>query len=461
MKHFLKVLSGTLVLLLLLTQSCKKDATVTDVTLNESSITLSEGDSFKLIATVHPGNATNQNVSWQSSNEDVATVDNNGLVLAVSVGRATIIVVTEDGNKTANCAVEVVPIATTAVVLNKHADTLGGNETMTLTATVFPENATNKNVTWRSTNTSVATVNNNGLVTTTMNGGTALIIVTTADGLNSDTCRLTVVIPVESVSLNQNTASMGLGETLPLTATILPSTATNRAVTWRSTNESVVTVNSNGVVSAVSLGSASIIVTTADGGKTDTCVVTVVQSVPNCNSNTPGWGTSLGTVGFVSPNTWDFAGLRWSDDVVASNCSEKTTFSVNQSSNFNADCRNNPGFGDLFSWCAMARFKDEICPEGWRVPTRDEFLALDAAIGETGAARFNKYVSDWGAKLGGFTNVTGSVTSPGTAVYYWSQTTATSVANGIALTLTSPNLVNPQHTLPRSIGATIRCVQDL
>jgi uncharacterized protein (TIGR02145 family) len=254
---------------------------------------------------------------------------------------------------------------------------------------------------------------------------------------------------------------MGLGETLPLTATILPSTATNRAVTWRSTNESVVTVNSNGVVSAVSLGSASIIVTTADGEKTDTCVVTVVQPVPNCNSNTPGWGTSLGTVGFVSPNTWDFAGLRWSDDVVASNCSEKTTFNVNQSSNFNADCRNNPGFGDLFSWCAMARFKDEICPEGWRVPTRDEFLALDAAIGGTAAEKFDKYVSDWGAKLGGWANFAGSVMNQGTIVYYWSQTTATNPSNGVALTLTAPSSVSPQFNLLRSIGATIRCVQDL
>ncbi|MDR0436788.1 MAG: Ig-like domain-containing protein, partial [Bacteroidales bacterium] len=292
MRTLFSMLTSALILLSFLTACNKKDAVVTGVTLNETSITLIEGEFFELIATVHPGNAANKNVSWQSTNEAVATVDGNGSVFAVSIGQATIIVITEDGEKTAVCAVNVAPMNVISVVLNRTTAELGGNDTMTLIATVLPEQATNKNVSWRSTNTSVANVNN-GFVTTTMNGGTTLIIVTTEENEKSDTCRLTVIIPVEGVSLDRKVASIGLGDSLTLRANVLPATATNKAVTWRSTNTSVATVN-DGVVKAIALGTTSIIVVTDENEKADTCLVTAVETVPNCNTNTPGWGTSLG-----------------------------------------------------------------------------------------------------------------------------------------------------------------------
>jgi uncharacterized protein (TIGR02145 family) len=435
----------------------KDDTAVTGVALNETKLTLTEGNTFQLLATVQPGNAANKDVTWQSTNTAVATVD-AGLVTAVSIGQATIIVVTEDGQKTATCAVSVVPVTVTSVVLDQKTAELGGNQTLPLTATVLPERATNKNVTWRSSNPSVATVNNNGIVTSTSTGGTAMIIVTTDEGGKSDTCHLTVTISVESVSLDLNTATVGLGDELTLRATVLPLSAANRAVTWESTNPSIVTVD-NGVVHGVALGTASVVVKTTEGGKTDTCYVTVVQPVPNCNSSTPGWGANLGTVSFISNNTWSFGGLKWSDDVIASAC-DKTTYNVNQSSNFNADCRSNGTHGHLFSWCAIARFKDGICPVGWRIPTAAEFLSLDIAIGETGSTKFDKYISDWGATLGGWVNFAGSMMQQGTSAYYWSQTSP-NVQNGTALSITSPSSVNAQLSTPRQTGATLRCVQNL
>ena len=257
---------------------------VTGVTLDKTSYEMTEGDEFTLTATVNPSNATNKNVSWKSSNTSVATVS-NGKVTALKAGTTTITVTTEDGSKTATCSVtvnaKVYPV--TGVSLDKTTATLTEGETLTLTATVNPSNATNKNVSWKSSNTSVATVS--GGKVTALKAGSATITVTTEDGSKTATCSVTVnakVYPVTSVSLNKSTATLTEGETLTLTATVNPSNATNKNVSWKSSNTSVATV-SNGKVTAVKAGSATITVTTEDGGKTATCSVTV-KAIVNVTS---------------------------------------------------------------------------------------------------------------------------------------------------------------------------------
>ncbi|MBO5280595.1 MAG: Ig-like domain-containing protein, partial [Clostridia bacterium] len=164
---------------------------VTGVTLNKSSATLTEGDTLTLTATVAPTNATNKNVTWKSSDTTVATVS-NGVVTAKKAGTATITVATADGNKTATCTVTVKAktISVTGVTLNKTSATLTEGDTLTLTATVAPTNATNKNVTWKSSDTTVATVSNG--VVTAKKAGTATITVMTADGSKTATCTVTV-----------------------------------------------------------------------------------------------------------------------------------------------------------------------------------------------------------------------------------------------------------------------------
>ena len=168
---------------------------VTGVTLNISELTLTVGDpDGKLTATVLPDNATDKNVTWSSSNTDVATVDTEGNVHAVAPGNATITVTTEDGSKTATCAVTVenpiVPV--TGVTLNIIELTLTvGDSDRKLTATVLPDNATNKNVTWSSSNTDVATVDTEGNVHAVAPGN-ATITVTTEDGSKTATCEVTV-----------------------------------------------------------------------------------------------------------------------------------------------------------------------------------------------------------------------------------------------------------------------------
>lgn len=170
----------------------------------------------------------------------------------------------------------------TDITLNKTSHSFNAaNQTVTLTATVTPTNATNKNVTWTSSNTAVATVSNTGVVTAVADG-TATITATTADGTNlSATCTVTVSIPVPATGITLNKTSHSFNaanQTVTLTATVTPANATNKDVTWTSSNTAVATVSSAGVVTAVAYGTATITATTADGTSiTATCQVTFNQ----------------------------------------------------------------------------------------------------------------------------------------------------------------------------------------
>ena len=169
---------------------------VTGVTLDKDSLTLTEGNTAQLTATVKPDNATNKNVTWTSSDETVATVT-DGLVTALKEGTATITVTTEDGSKTATCAVTVTAatVPVTGVTLSQTQASLYYNRTpntLTLTATVAPDNATNQAVTWTSSDSTVAAVDQNGVVTA-LARGTAVITATAADGRGaSASCTVTV-----------------------------------------------------------------------------------------------------------------------------------------------------------------------------------------------------------------------------------------------------------------------------
>ena len=252
---------------------------VQSVGLNKTELALEVGKTGTLEAKVEPSDATNKNVTWSSSNPEVATVD-NGVVTAVSAGEAIITVTTEDGAKTATCKVTVnapqtVPV--TGVTLDKAELTLEKGSTGTLKATVEPQNATNNTVTWSSSNPEFATVAN-GTVTA-VSAGTATITVTTADGNHKATCTVTVIpktVQVSGIQV-QGSASVYVGGSTKLTATVTPTNATNQKVTWSSNNESVATVGTDGTVTAVSAGTATITVTTEDGQKTAACTVTVLS----------------------------------------------------------------------------------------------------------------------------------------------------------------------------------------
>ena len=258
-----------------------KAVNVTEVTLDKTELTLTEGETETLTATVRPDNADNRKVTWSSDKTEVATVDGAGRVTAVKAGEAVVTVTTEDGGKTATCKVTVKAkvIGVTEVTLDRTELTLTEGETETLTATVRPDNADNRKVTWSSDKTEVATVDGAGRVTA-VKAGEAVVTVTTEDGGKTATCKVTVkakAVPVTGVEVNPWAVTLSVRGTSKLSYTIRPADATNQNVKWESDNPSVATVDSDGNVRAVSAGVAKVSAVTEDGGFRSGCTVTVKE----------------------------------------------------------------------------------------------------------------------------------------------------------------------------------------
>ena len=254
---------------------------VTSVTLDKTDLTLDVNGTAKLNITVKPDDATTKTVTWKSDNEGVAIVDNNGNVTAKAAGTATI-TATVDG-KSASCKVTVNGQTTTvpvqSVELNQTTLELKAGNTATLTATVKPESATDKTVTWTSDKPEIAAVE--GGTVTAKAEGTAII--TAKAGEQTATCTVTVTkadVAVESVTLDKNSLELKAGNNATLTATVKPESATDKTVTWTSDKPEIAAVE-GGTVTAKVEGTATITVTTVDGGKTATCKVTVTpKTVP-------------------------------------------------------------------------------------------------------------------------------------------------------------------------------------
>ena len=251
---------------------------VSGVSLDKESLTMTVGDTANLTATVIPDSASDRIVSWSVSPEGIARVE-NGRVMALAEGTATVTATTNSGGFTASCTVTVYPHVS-GVTLTPSALSLKiGDDPFTLNAIVSPDNALNRTVNWSSSAPSVAAVDENGSVTAVADG-TATITVTTDDGGYTASCVVTVIQPVTGVTLAPDILSMKVGdEPAQLTANVLPAGASDKTVIWTSSAPSVAAVDDNGRVTAVADGTATVTVTTRDGGFTASCEVTVIQPV--------------------------------------------------------------------------------------------------------------------------------------------------------------------------------------
>lgn len=260
----------------------KKVIAVTSVVLGNTELTLVEGEEEKLAVAVTPENATDKSVVWESGNESVATVSQEGLVTAVGEGKATITVKTNDGGFSASCEVTVKKkvIAVTGVKLSAASMTLREGDKGTLTATVEPANATNKNVEWWTSDLDVVSVTStsggsNGYVEA-RGAGKATVTVKTEDGEFSASCEITVEkkeVPVTGIALEQSSLLLPVGNTYALKAHVQPSNATDQDIKWGSSNGGVATVDQTGKVTAVAAGTVDILATLA--GKFARCTVKV------------------------------------------------------------------------------------------------------------------------------------------------------------------------------------------
>lgn len=227
---------------------------------------------------------TVKSTTYSSDKETVAKVSEDGTITAVAEGTAKIttkIVLSDDTEKVLTTTITVekktpAVISVTGVTMSSKTLTLTEGKSGQLTAKVAPENATNKNVTWKSDNEKVAKVSSTGRVTA-VKAGTTKITVTTVDGKKTATCTVTVKankVPVKSVKLNKTKLTMGVKETFTLKATVAPKNATNKKVSWKidKKGKKFVTMK-NGKLTAKKKGKATITATV--DGKKATCKVTV------------------------------------------------------------------------------------------------------------------------------------------------------------------------------------------
>lgn len=264
---------------------------VSSIKINATSKTLYNGKSTTLKATVFPINATNKSLTWKSSNTKVATVDKNGKVKALKVGNAIITATSTDGsNVSAQCKIKVVQ-RVTKIKLNKSIINLSKKgKTAKLKATVLPNNAYNKSVTWKSNNTKVVTVAKNGKIKATTNKGTTYVNAIAKDG-SKIRIRVLVVVgeKVKKITLNKTSVTLNRGaknRTFQLKKAIKNKNATYKGVSWFSSNKNVATVNSNGKVTIKHRGKVVITVKAKDGSsKSAKCKVTVRQLVTKLSYN--------------------------------------------------------------------------------------------------------------------------------------------------------------------------------
>lgn len=247
---------------------------VKKVALNKTSVSLQEGASTTLKVTLTPKNTTQKTLQWSTSNKKVATVSSKGVVKAVNKGTATITIKVKGTTKKATCKVTVkaktpAKIKVTKLTFGEKQKTLEEGSTYQTRITVAPSNATNKSVAYISSNASVATVDANGKVVA-KKVGNATITATAKDGSGKTaTCKITVkakpAVEVTKLSFAENEKKLSQGDTYQTKLNIEPSNATNKAVTYTSSNASVATVDANGKVTAKAVGDAAITATAKDG----------------------------------------------------------------------------------------------------------------------------------------------------------------------------------------------------
>lgn len=263
---------------------------VKGITLSVSSKTLYVGDpSLDISATLTPANATDKSLEWSSSDPEVASIAPGAALHAVikplKPGKTTITATTKDGGFKADCEVTV-KRHVSGVSLSKSSLNLYVGETESLAATVAPEDASDKTVSWSSGNSAVASVSKDGKVTANK-AGKATITVTTKDGGFTATCEVVVKCHVSGVAVSKPELTMHVGGTELLTAVISPADATDKSVTWSSDHPEIASVGEkDGKVTAKKTGKAVITVKTADGGHQASCNVTVLEPVVYATSLT-------------------------------------------------------------------------------------------------------------------------------------------------------------------------------
>ena len=237
---------------------------VTSLRINRDKTTIYAGDTLQVTSTASPATASNQEVIWASSDESVASIDNDGLITALDRGTTVITATAVDGSEKTTSFTLTVKKYVSAITLDKEKLTLYVGERGTVKQTVLPEDANDRNVIWQSSDPGVATVSNGTI--TGVKAGTTTITCTARDGSNiSKTCEVTVIQQISSIVLAETNKTVNVGDKFVVNTTINPEDAASAALKWTSSSDAVATVNENGEIVAKGRGTATITCEAVEG----------------------------------------------------------------------------------------------------------------------------------------------------------------------------------------------------
>lgn len=405
---------------------------VKSIIINEGHVSIERTKTAQLSVTIQPEDAGDKSVAWSSGNSKVATVDGSGLVTAVAAGTAIIRATTNDGsNLTAECQVTVTPLKATGISIDRTEATLERDATLQLTATVTPDDADDRTVTWSSADSGIARVDGAGLVTA-VSVGTTTITATTGDGTGlTASCTVTVTPKtVQSITMDEEALNLERGETTRLTVVVTPQDADDVSVTWRSNNSSVATVDDGGRVTAIEVGTAVITATTNDGsGLSAKCTVTVTpKEVDDISINKETLEMEIGDIEqltvVISPADADDKTVTWhsadakvasvnSDGVVTARKAGETTITATTSNGLTAECQvevtdpngiYSPNADDVKVTTQKDRIIVEGLPAGWHYSVHDMsgrtvYIGSDTEVPVTGGNVYVVQIKDSTRKL--------------------------------------------------------------
>ena len=306
-----------------ITAECKvvvKPRLVQTISLNSTKKDLLVGESFALTATLSPENATNHNVIWKLVSGDAISLSNTGVIQAKKVGEALVRAEAADGSGiTAECKIVVKPRLVQAISLNATQKHLVVGDSFTLTATLSPENATNRNVIWKLVSGNAISLSNTGVIQA-KKVGVALVRAEAADGSGITAECKVVVKPrlVQAISLNATQKNLIIGDSFTLTATLSPENATNHNVIWKLVSGDAISLSNTGVIQAKKVGEALVRAEAADGsGITAECKVVVkprlVQAISlKLEKDTVAVGEHFTVTADVLPKNATNSTLQWS-----------------------------------------------------------------------------------------------------------------------------------------------------
>lgn len=300
---------------------------VSKITMNPTSATISVGKTFKAQAHVTPTNAVDSRITWKSGNTKILTVDQNGTVKAVGVGRTYVYAISESGVE-AKSLITVVQTPK-SIAINPSSFTIGVGNSYTPKVILSPSNSATS-LTWKSGNTKILTVDSSGKITA-KGAGKTYVYVTTSNGLTAKTLVTVVKVPA-NVIINPSHATMSIGKQFQAKAIIQPSDTPYQSVAWKSSDSNVASVDTSGVVIAKSAGTVIISATTSNG-KVATTTVKVLPMVQKLTVNPTSAfikvGKSFQATPYYSPTNAINKSVTWSS-------SNEAVVTVNQNGKITA-----------------------------------------------------------------------------------------------------------------------------